>query len=612
MSTRDLSVWSFLLLSFFCFSQKGHGQFRQLPVSRAIPLNKESIANMRVTQDPMQLPFWDDFSSGLLAPDRWESRGAVVSNTIGLAAPTLGVVFLDGVDENGSAYAQNRLENGEGDELVSLPVDLSGLDPAEAASLYMSFYWQAGGKGEMPDENDALALYFLDSDDSWQEIWRQQGGEEFSSQSFEQVLLAVPLSFQHENFRFKFAHSGRLSGPFDTWILDYVFLNTGRSATDTFTEDRALTRLPGSPFSPYQAIPHFEYDPSQVSGTVDGEFKNLANRFRAMEYSILLRDAATGRLIDVPNQRTPFNPVPQAQERRSFSSNMPEDLDIMADQPFDLEVTTTLSAGDNFLVESISGQDTVYNENVDFRLNDSSSILIPFRDFYAYDNGTADYAAGINQRGGMLALEYEALSPAYITGLSINFTNASQRGNAIELMVWDSLGNEAMYQKEVVIPPDTALTSFSYFALDTNIRVEDTFYVGFTQFSNDYIHVGLEKSGNSGEKIFFNVLGSWEQNEEVSGNLMIRPHLSPNPPVEIPVDSDTGMLLYPNPVVDRLYLRAEVSEIEVYDFQGRQIKIPVEGEKSNKILNFTGSQKGMYLIKMIHKGHPVIKRIIVK
>ncbi|MFO7825002.1 MAG: T9SS type A sorting domain-containing protein [Cyclobacterium sp.] len=612
MSKRGLSVITIFLLSVFLLHQKGYGQFRQLPVPQSTLLKKESFPNQRVKQTQPQLPFWEDFSSGLISEERWESRGAVSSFTIGIDPPSLGVVFLDGVDENGNPYAQSRLENGEGDELVSLPIPLTDLSEAAAASLYISFFWQAGGKGEMPDENDGLGLYYLDREENWQEVWRQQGGEEVSQENFEQVVLSIPSEFHHENFRFKFAHSGRLSGPFDTWIIDYIFLNTGRDPEDTFTEDRALTRLPGSPFSPYQAIPHFEFDPELLSGTVDGEFKNLANRFRAMEYTIELRDAATGRMIAQPNLRTPFNPVPQALERRGFSSNMPESVDIMADNPFDLEVITSLSAGDGFLVEAITGQDTLYNTGVDFRVNDTSKVLIPFRDYYAYDNGSPDYAAGINQRGGMLALQYEALNPGYVSGVSINFTNFSQRGSAIELMVWDSLDNEPLYQKEVIIPPDTALTSFAYFPLDTNIMVQETFYVGFTQFSNEYIHVGLDKSGDTGDRVFYNVLGSWQQNEEVAGNLMIRPHLSPSPPVEVSDETATEMLLYPNPVQDRLYVSGEVDEMEVYDFQGRRIKIPREGDKNGEILNFTGIQKGMYLIKFTQGENAFTKRIIVK
>lgn len=212
----------------------------------------------------------------------------------------------------------------------------------------------------------------------------------------------------------------------------------------------------------------------------------------------------------------------------------------------------------------------------------------------------------------MLALEYTALNPAYLSGISINFTNIAQRGNAIELMVWDSLGNEPLLREEVIIAQDDALASFAYFPIDTNIMVQDTFYIGFAQYSNDYLHVGLDKSGDTGEKVYFNVLGSWQQNEEVSGNLMIRPHLSQSPVQEDPEETVPEARLYPNPVVDRLLITGQVTAVAVFDFQGRVIKVPEEGDKQGKILNFTGIQKGMYLIKFRQDERSFTKRIIVK
>ncbi|WP_162340146.1 T9SS type A sorting domain-containing protein [Cyclobacterium salsum] len=612
MAERGIVGFFCFLLICFAFQNETQAQFHQLPLSLSQPETKPASSQLRVQQEMASLPFWDDFSSGEISADKWLSKGTLHSYTIGNNPPSLGMVFLDGMDAGGNPYSRSRLENGEGDELQSLPIDLSGLNGEDQNSLFISFFWQAGGKGEMPDSQDALVLSFLDGEGNWIPAWTQDGGEELSTDGFQQAILPVPAAFQHANFQFKFTQSGRLSGPFDTWILDYILLNTGRNEQDLFTNDRSLTRLPGSPFAPYYAIPYFEFDPEMVSGTIQNQFNNLANRFRAMEYTVELRDLATGNLIARPDQNTPVNPVAQAGERRDFFSTLPEDLELMADNAFDLEIAVQLMAGDDFLVASIEGQDTVFNEAVDFRVNDTSSTIIPFQDYYAYDNGHADYAAGINQRGGMLALEYTTLNPGYLSGISINFTNLAQRGNAIELMVWDSLENEPLLREEVLIPEDDGLASFAYFPIDTNILVQDTFYVGFAQYSNDYLHVGLDKSGDTGEKVHFNVLGSWQQNEEVSGNLMIRPHLSQVPVQEISEETDPEIHLYPNPVVDRLRISGQVTGVAVFDFQGREIKVPQEGDKNGEILNFTGVQKGMYLIKFIQGDHSFTKRIIVK
>lgn len=395
---RNSCFFCCLLIS-VAFQNESQAQFHQLPLFHNQPKMKQAPSPLRVQAESATLPFWDDFSSGEISEDKWLSKGAVHSFTIGNNPPSLGMVFLDGMDASGTPYSRTRLENGEGDDLQSLPIDLSGLDAADQNSLFISFFWQAGGKGEMPDAEDALQLSFLDGNGNWIPAWIQEGGDELSVDGFQQAIIQIPLEFQHANFQFKFTQTGRLSGPFDTWVIDYVLLNKGRDEQDLFTNDRSLTRLPGSPFAPYYAIPYFEFDPELVTGTIQNQFNNLADRFRAMEYTVELRDLATGNLIARPDQNTPVNPVAQAGERRDFMSNLPADLDLMADNAFDLEIGVQLSAGDDFLVASISGQDTLFNESVDFRSNDTSRTVIPFRDYYAYDNGHPDYAAGINQRG---------------------------------------------------------------------------------------------------------------------------------------------------------------------------------------------------------------------
>src|SRR5690606_35544974 len=124
-----------------------------------------------------------------------------------------------------------------------------------------------------------------------------------------------------------------------------------------------------------------------------------------------------------------------------------------------------------------------------------------------------------------------------------------QTGSAVDLLVWDNLDNPPLYSKEVIIPERSGLENFAYFPLDTNLVLADTFYIGFTQYTNDFIHIGLDKSNDSGSEIFFNTAGTWEQNLEVKGSLMMRPHLSNSPVVSVPAEEEvSGIRAYPNPV----------------------------------------------------------------
>lgn len=595
----------FLTAALFLSTIEGlKAQFTQLPVDQSGNERRVEGKRLRVDAAPLSLPFWDDFSSGAIDSLKWQNAGVVASYTIGIDPPSIGVAYLDGVDIKGKPYATAMLGNGEADQLISRAIDLSTF--ATADSLYLSFFWQAGGKGETPDDNDKLELYFLNKVGEWVLVWETFGGDSGKRTTFTQEMIKVKADFYHPGFSFKFLNKGRLSGPFDSWIIDYVYLNKERNVYDIYYEDRALTSFPSSPLGKYNALPLFEWEKTKKENVsaIHSQFKNLSNRFRAMEYTVQLRDRTSGAVLQNLHVQTPFNPVPQALERRDFSSVNPKELSFNVSKEFDLETLVFLTTGD---------EPTDKKSSVDFRVNDTLRHILPLRDFMAYDNGSLDYAAGINQRSGMLALRYEVKNPAYLKGISLNFANLSQVGSALELMVWKDLDAAPVYGQEILIPNKERLNEFSYFEIDTNLNVADTFYIGFKQFTNDFIYVGLDKSSDSGQEVFFNVTGSWEQNDTVQGSLMMRPHLSLSPAAEKDqADARTSLLAYPNPVSEKLFLEGSVDEIKVFDSYGRQINIPVESFEKGKILNFTGSDKGVYVVRAWTGNKSNSIRILVK
>lgn len=608
-----IGLWIGALL--MALPKQSQAQFQQLPIANQDQKESFAAPNARQQNERLSLPFWDDFSSGTLNPELWELFGVSYSNTIGINAPSLGVVVLDGVDATGTPYSRERLTTGEGDRLSSLPIDLSAVTSAEQSEVILSFFWQAGGKGEMPDDTDQLELQFLDRSGQWVTVWEQQGGDEQDPTRFNQELIPVVGDYFHEAFRFRFLFRGRLSGPFDTWLIDYVYLNTGRNMQDTFYEDRTLTTLPNSPLGKHTAYPLALLDDDLAAGNrVGSQFLNLSNRFRAMEFTALLRNRQTGRTIRQINANTPLNPVPQALERRDFSSSPVESASIMDEtEEFDLETLIYLTTGDQSKVDRIVGRDTIFEPSVDFRLNDTVRSLTPIRDFFAYDDGSADYAAGINQTSGMLAVRYHTPSPVYLKGVSINFTNYLQRGTSLELMVWDSLARNPVYVGEILIPDLPGRDEFAYFPIDTTIQVSGAFYVGFMQFTNDFVHVGLDKSTDAGDEIYFNVYGEWQQNDRVVGTLMIRPHVSREPLAIPPPLQDEEVKAYPNPAMGGVVFVSGVADrLVVMDFQGREINVPVESTENGSFLNFDGKQKGLYLVRILQNGKWKAIRLIIR
>ncbi|MBN7800366.1 T9SS type A sorting domain-containing protein [Algoriphagus aestuariicola] len=601
---------------FFCFamlllqSQRSLAQFVEFG-----PVHQDGFSDQNRNKSKARvvshniLPFWDDFSDGIDTL-RWTVSGASYTETIGQNAPSLGQILFNGVDQNGRPYSLQIRDQGESDFLSSKAFDLSALTASQRESLYLSFFWQAGGKAEAPDTRDRLTLQILDAAGTWNTIWVQPGGEDLDRENFTQEIVKIQPEWQHADFQFRFFSNGRQVGPFDSWLIDYVYLGYNRSETDLFHRDRALTRRNQLSLGDYSAYPLelLQQEQTGLWTQVQNEFLNLENRFRAMEYSIDLKDSLGSPILSV-NEDTPFNPVPNALERRTFLSREFEDIPLPSSQT-DLVITTALTSGDGFLFQLQNG-DTIRYESVDFRKNDTAKTVFPIRDFFAYDNGSADYSAGINQRSGQLAVLFNTPQPVYLKGISINFTNAAQANQALDIVVWDELGQSPLLVKESLIPVKEPGQAYSYYELDTNLRVSGQFHVGFTQFSNDFVHVGLDKVNDHGEKIFFNVGGGWIQNEEVKGSLMIRPHVSLAPPLEESELPKASFRIYPNPTVDVVHIEGEFAELLVFDSFGRQILLPREKNGAGEIINFEGQRPGIYVINLFSESGPQSFRILV-
>lgn len=599
-----------LVIALF-ISTLAHGQLVELaPIQHhKIKKNSSSGPIARILQENT-LPFWDDFSQGIDTL-KWTVSGASYTETIGLNAPSIGMILLDGVDATGSPYSLSQRDQGETDYLTSKPFDLSALNTAASESLYLSFFWQAAGRAELPDESDQLTLQILNPEGSWVTVWRQFGGVTLDTEIFTQEIVKILPIWQHEAFQFRFLAEGRQSGPFDSWLLDYVYLNDGRSADDLDYLDRSLTRPNELRIGDYGAYPFelLEENQNGLWSTVQNEFYNLENRFRAMEYSIVINDSSTMTTTPI-NLNTPFNPVPNALERREFDSRTFEELPVPTNETT-LEIISSITSGDGLLYEVVAG-DTTFFPTVNYELNDTVRTSLPLLDYFAYDNGSADYAAGINQRSGQLAVKYHTPSEVYIKGISINFTNPKQANQAIDINIWKELDQTPIFTREDLIAVKEAGQEFLYYPLDTNIRVNGDFYIGFTQFTNDFIHVGLDKVNDSGDKLFYNVVGAWAQNEEVHGSLMIRPHVSMTAPFEETPAAEGSIRIYPNPVETLLNLEGRFSEARIFDSFGREIFLERQLSSKGEIVNFIGQRPGVYVLNLTTEAGTQSYRILVK
>lgn len=152
-------------------------QLQLVPLGVGVPHQGTETTNTARIQ-AIQLPFFDDFSTATSTnPDTqlWKpGSGVYINNTLTTRQPSINVATFDGLDAAGVPYNfRNEQAQGDSDTLVSQPIALGGLKPAD--SLYISYYWQAKGLGELPDRADTLRLEFLTNTGNWVAVWKQAG-----------------------------------------------------------------------------------------------------------------------------------------------------------------------------------------------------------------------------------------------------------------------------------------------------------------------------------------------------------------------------------------------------------------------------------------------------
>jgi hypothetical protein len=614
---------------------------------RLVPLSSSSSgqpsnARQQALDTVLALPFWDDFSQpvtnalGFTTPDtlHWQptqSRGVLVNTGLGIAPPSVGVASFDGVNAQGAAYdTAVTSRNGLSDELVSHPINLTLVPEAERGSVYLSFFWQPRGRGELPEAvGDSIRLQFstLDTAQQWVTVWKQTGSASLVTDVFTQEILAVdnPAYF-HDRFQFRFQSFNRQSGAFDTWNIDYVYLNRGRSASDLAYPDAAITSLPTSPFGNYTQVPmkQFRAVPEQYLSGSSVQYYNLRNQPVGTTFEAFINNALTGdvlyRLSDSTNA---LSPLPTAFDRRTIAVGAPvaSAFDLTQDSLY-LQSEFYIETGDLPRIASISAEgDTVFNQSVDYRENDTVRTTFVLNETLAYDDGTAEFGLELNQTGGRVAYQFVVPEEDLLTNIDIHFPNLGQnQGTLFKLFVWKTLTDTA--RREVVLRESGTLAAraaaqangFTTYQLESPIAVQDTFYVGYQQESTDrFLIIGFDKNTDTNERIFFSVSNDWEQNTELQGSLMIRPRFDREraqlvtdlPDEEVVPTAD--LTVFPNPTNGLVRVQGTYDRLRVVDLLGRAVPVVPHPDG---VVDLSPHPVGLYVFRFTVGTQTITRKVI--
>ncbi|MGF1532306.1 MAG: T9SS type A sorting domain-containing protein [Bernardetiaceae bacterium] len=478
------------------------------------------------------LPFIEDFSATRTRqPDtlKWLPRGGThINNEMGTNPPSFNFATFDGFDAAGNPYnSRMPTEVDTTDRLVSHYFDLRPYQVSDR--LLLSFFWQLEGLGERPDAEDFLQLQFKDSTQNWITQWQRQGGDTAATPFVQEAVYIENPAFFHRDFQFRFQSRGRRSGSFDVWNLDYIYLDTGRAREPLAYLDIAANRAANDYLKgPYRAVPfdHYFADPVRWTQTdsLKALYNNLDQTFNVIEYECAILDASTDRFLSflrvdsLLDRNTRF--VEGNQRNRPLYAQPKTDI-IRPGRPDQ----NTFIIAQQFRVSTGEEKDLIPT-------NDTLTTYNILSDYYAYDDGTAEFAAGVNQRFGKLAYRYAIAQPDELTGIDFYFPSVGEdlQGQTFMLYVWKKLDSatvnpqdEVLYEEEVTFESALGVNTLTRHNFREPVPVEDTIYIGWQQLGEEFLVAGLDRNTDSGEEIFFNVANRWERNQTIAGSLLLRP-----------------------------------------------------------------------------------------
>lgn len=599
------------ILLLLLLSVAGQAQWALQPV-------RHPEAAVPTTAVALTLPFWEDFSTSGTYPDslKWETGSHVfINSTLAQNAPTYKIATFDGLQASGKAHAIANKFIGPADSLISQPIDLTTVTTANRNSVYLSFFWQARGMGEIPDAKDSIRVQFLALDDTvtfWETQWSQSGGLESVSENFTQVILPVNNDrFFHENFRIKFQSFSSQSGPFDTWHIDYIYLNDERALSDLSHRDRTLTGAPSPLFGLYHEVPseHFFLNPQQYLSPQKAMASNLGPS-KSLIYGYKLENLTTGQIYVLQDSLYTASLIGQ-KEFVEIPTEPFDSIDFGA--PVDslvLVSTFHYKTGDG---QPDNVESPLFELGDLLKSNDTIKSYYTLHDHYAYDDGTAEFAAAINVNRGQVAVRYALKHPDTLTHVDIYFPNIAPdaTGGTIDIMVWTRLDESGLLTSQTyTITTPVRLNEFKRIRLDRPVLTRDTVYVGYQQYTDNYIGVGFDRNNAAAyDQIFTKTSEAWEQNSILLGALMIRPVfaydstfiLAARPAIE-------ALQVYPNPSGGYLKIEGDYQSIVIFDLLGKRL---YQSDRQ-PIFDLHFLPEGVYLINVIGAHSVLNEKFIIR
>ena len=587
----------------------------------------------RPDNEPLSLPFFDDFSGSGIYPDenRWQTNNVFVNSGFPYMPVNHGTATLDVVNRFGVVYPNGSSNPFLADSLMSCPIRLDSINGdalSPADSLYFSFYYQPGGFGDCPDRDDSLVLKFGYGFDDfiidtitfdtigffrnvrWNQVWASEGSEidTFISQCgtnkfFKKVMIPITdTCYFKRDFYVLFFNYGTLPSTMypndrsnmDQWNIDFVYLDKDRTVADDSYPMTSLTATVPSFLSRYQSMPYWQFKDNPIAA-INNEYRILVSNLDKDAHQVVHQCVVKDNNSDWSYASQETMGFLQPYNISGIDSIHISMYDFIF--PYTNSNDTTSFTITHYLNVSEDGGGSI--------VGDSLVRHQGFYNYYAYDDGTPERGYGLTPADTYMATQFKVSALDSIKGVQILFNRTfnNANNNLFDVCVWkDNNGKpgEMIYSLENQLPKwdDDLIYKFAFYKFDEAVKVNSTFYVGIRQQSSKSINVGFDSSNDNSQYNFYNAGDGWK-NSSFPGSIMIRPVMGQAYFVGVEENTHDVLSVSPNPARDFVLINGLDNElcedVRIFDMTGKEV---ASYSYTNR-LNVSGLPDGVYLLRVI-------------
>ena len=620
-----------ICLAIACSSLKGIAQEFLKPLSSnncLINARKNYVSTQKalttVTLDT--IPFFDDFSyatkSSYPSHNHWVDSNVYINTGFPIAPISIGVATFDGLNKNGAPYNvfAPLASSARADTLTTRPINLQkkgGLVYSPADSIYLSFYYQAEGRGDAPESLDELALeLYKPNQKIWSKIWSKSGyNPSATDTTFKRVMIAITDTAYYDSlFQFRFVNKATLSGSLDHWHLDYVYLNKNRTKTDTVIEDVTFGYVSTPFLKNYSSMPYRQFIASEMATNINTYMRNnsLIAKTKTYKFDIFPKTGGPSlfNYTGGTNPILPFQPNGWHINPSDFNPTFSYIFPPLLDSTFFKIVHTTFATPDKV------------------RENDTLIQIQKLTNYYAYDDGTAEQGYYLNTYGAKTAVRFTLNTSDTLKALKIYFDpiidQTAITNSTFRVMVWADGGGvpsstSVIYRDSVSYPQylqGNHNLFVNYNLTSCLVLNPGTYYFGIQQTTNKALNIGFDKNTNHMNALYYDIGSGWTQST-IPGSIMINPVLGCYDPF-VGIKEQTkqdAFNLYPNPAQNNLTIQTDAVHFEKANLD---IQNPF-GQSvlntsfiNNEVLDISGLPNGIYLVVISQSKQTVsTKKLII-